>query len=266
MKKAFFFDIDGTLVHKVGDELVVSDKNIQAIKKLREQGYKTFIATGRSQGFIPPTVLDLPMDGYVTANGSVVEIVGKIIYEKLLPQEALNHVLEFCEKHNHDWLFEGEFAYTNNLKSEALIAFYESVVVNKDKIFEADHSNLGNKTIYNALILGYDVDVVGLQHTLGDEVVTAPHPAHGYVDCYLKGNTKADGINKAIKHLGLEDYETYAFGDGNNDLEMFGRVDVAIAMENATDELKQKASFITNSNNDDGVYHAIAKIEGSNTI
>ncbi|RUS69401.1 hypothetical protein EGW08_022840 [Elysia chlorotica] len=56
-----------------------------------------------------------------------------------------------------------------------------------------------------------------------------------------QGNTKADGIDKVIKHLGLDDYETYAFGDGNNDLEMFDRVDVAVAMGNATPELKDKA-------------------------
>ncbi|MGQ4005454.1 Cof-type HAD-IIB family hydrolase [Francisellaceae bacterium CB300] len=261
MKKAFFFDIDGTLVHKVGDKLAVSEKNIEAILKLREQGYKTFIATGRTHGFVPPLVLDLPMDGFITANGSVVEIDNKVIYEKLFPQDAINHVLEFCEKHNHDWLFEGKLAYTNNLESQALISFYKNVVVNKDKIFEANYSNLDDKVIYNALILGDDIDVMGLQHTLGNGYVTAPHLGHGYVDCYLEGNTKADGIDKAIKHLGLEDYQTYAFGDGNNDLEMFERVDVAVAMENASDELKAKANLITKANYQDGVYYGLKKLD-----
>lgn len=36
MNKAFFFDIDGTLVYENKGELFVSDKNIQAIKKLRK--------------------------------------------------------------------------------------------------------------------------------------------------------------------------------------------------------------------------------------
>ena len=260
MKKAFFFDIDGTLVHKVKNKLVVSDKNLKAIKELRKQGYKTFIATGRTHGFVPPEVLDLPMDGFITANGSVVEIAGEVIYEKLFPQEAMKHVLEFCEKHDHNWLFEGKLAYTDSLESRALVSFYNNVVVNKDKMFKVSFDELKDKVVYNALILGSDVDVVGLQHKLGKGFVTAPHPAHGYVDCYLEGNTKADGIDKAIKHLGLEDYETYAFGDGNNDLEMFDRVDVAVAMENATDELKAKANLITKANYTDGVYYGLAKL------
>ncbi len=49
------------------------------------------------------------------------------------------------------------------------------MVVNKDKIFEANYSNLDDKVIYNALILGNDIDVMGLQHTLGDGYITAPH-------------------------------------------------------------------------------------------
>jgi Cof subfamily protein (haloacid dehalogenase superfamily) len=260
MKKAFFFDIDGTLVHKVKDKLVVSDKNLKAIKELRKQGYKTFIATGRTHGFVPATVLDLPMDGFITANGSVVEIAGEVIYEKLFPQDAMKHVLEFCEKHNHNWLFEGKLAYTDSLESRALVSFYSNVVVNKNKMFEVSYDELKDKVVYNALILGNDIDVMGLQHTLGDGFVTAPHPSHGYVDCYLEGNTKADGIDKAIKHLGLEDCKTYAFGDGNNDLEMFDRVDVAVAMENATDELKAKANLITKANYTDGVYHGLVKL------
>ncbi|GMN90232.1 Cof-type HAD-IIB family hydrolase [Francisella sciaenopsi] len=258
MNKAFFFDIDGTLVHENKGELFVSDKNIQAIKKLRKQGYKTFIATGRSPSFIPSAVLDLPMDGYVTANGSVVSVGDKLVYEKLFPQSAIDNVLEFCEKHNHDWLFEGEFAYVNNLESEDLNYFYDNVIVSKDKIITTH--NLYNVTIYNALVLGRNVDTVALEHTLGDECVIAPHNENGYVDCYLAGHTKADGIDKVVEYLDLEGYETYAFGDGNNDLEMFDRVDVAVAMDNASPQLKEKASLITKANYNDGVYYGLLKL------
>lgn len=258
-KKAFFFDIDGTLVYENKGQLFVSDKNIQAIQTLRKKGYKTFIATGRTQGFIPKVVLNLPMDGFITANGSVVRINNELIYEKFFPENAINHVLEFCKKHNHDWLFEGELAYVNNLESEDLNYFYKNVIVNKDKIFMTD--SLQNVTIYNGLVLGGNVDTIALQHTLGDEYIVAPHNENGYVDCYLAGDTKANGIDKVVETLNLQDYQTYAFGDGNNDLEMFDRVDVAIAMENASGSLKEKANLITKSNYNDGIYHSLVKLD-----
>lgn len=61
----------------------------------------------------------------------------KLVYKKLFPKSAIDSVLEFCEKHNHDWLFEGEYAYVNNLESLGSRLFnYNNVVVNKDKIIK----------------------------------------------------------------------------------------------------------------------------------
>lgn len=44
MKKIFFFDIDGTLaIHGV-----IPEGNLKALKLLQDQGYFTFICTGRA--------------------------------------------------------------------------------------------------------------------------------------------------------------------------------------------------------------------------
>jgi hypothetical protein len=258
MKKAFFFDIDGTLVHEQNGKLVVPNKNIQAINKLRNKGYKTFIATGRTEAFIPSSVYELEMDGYVTANGAVVRVNDKLIHQQKLCQEVVVKIIKFCEKYNHPWMFEGDLAYVNDLEAPELIHFYQSVIVNKDKIVEA--KNIESTITYNALIMGDKIDLKELQKVIGSNYVIAEHFSHGYVDCYFKDNTKADGIDKVISNLGLEDYETYAFGDGNNDLEMFDYVDVAIAMENATDRLKAKANFITKSNYESGIYYSLINL------
>ena len=48
-----------------------------------------------------------------------------------------------------------------------------------------------------------------------------------------------------------------AFGDGHNDLPMFERVGTAIAMDNASQEIKDHAQHITKSNDGDGVGYGI---------
>ena len=255
MKKAFFFDIDGTLVHEQNGKLVVPQKNIESINKLREKGYKTFIATGRTEAFIPSSVYELEMDGYVTANGAVVRVNDKLIHQQKLCPDVVVKIIEFCKKNNHPWMFEGDLAYVDDLESPELKHFYESVIVNKDKIVES--KTIESAVTYNGLIMGDKIDLDELQSIIGNNYVIAEHFSHGYVDCYFKNNTKADGIEKVISNLGLEDYETYAFGDGNNDLEMFDKVDVAIAMDNASDRLKEKASFITKSNYESGIAFAL---------
>ena len=50
------------------------------------------------------------------------------------------------------------------------------------------------------------------------------------------------------------------FGDRMNDLEMMSSAYYSYAMENAHDDLKKAARFITKSNDDSGVVHAIKNI------
>ena len=50
---------------------------------------------------------------------------------------------------------------------------------------------------------------------------------------------------------------TYAFGDGLNDLSMFERVDYSIAMGNSQATVKEAATFITRSNDENGIPYAL---------
>lgn len=43
------------------------------------------------------------------------------------------------------------------------------------------------------------------------------------------------------------------FGDGKNDIDMFEIADECYAVENAVDELKERATAVIASNNEDGV-------------
>ena len=67
--KAAFFDIDGTLLPFHAKAL--PESTVQALAALRENGVKTFIATGRPPVHLPYLhALDgIPFDGYVTMNG-----------------------------------------------------------------------------------------------------------------------------------------------------------------------------------------------------
>ena len=65
--KAVFFDIDGTLVSFTTHAVPESAR--RAIARLREQGVKVFIATGRLLRHTE-VVNDIEVDGYITVNGS----------------------------------------------------------------------------------------------------------------------------------------------------------------------------------------------------
>lgn len=60
-----------------------------------------------------------------------------------------------------------------------------------------------------------------------------------------------------LQHYHIHQDETMAFGDGQNDIDMFQFVELAIAMGNASDEVKQYANDVTDDIDEDGIMNAL---------
>ena len=80
-----------------------------------------------------------------------------------------------------------------------------------------------------------------------------------FIDVMKKGCSKKNAIYFLADKLNIKKEEIIVMGDGSNDLSMFECAGLKIAMENAEEKLKEKADFITASNNDNGVARAIQK-------
>lgn len=66
---------------------------------------------------------------------------------------------------------------------------------------------------------------------------------------------KGAGVNKILEYYHLDKSEALAFGDGNNDIEMFQAVGTGVAMENASDSLKAVADDTCGHVAEDGICH-----------
>ena len=62
-----------------------------------------------------------------------------------------------------------------------------------------------------------------------------------------------------MKMEGVAPEEVMVFGDGENDVDMFSSVKYSIAMGNAEDYVKESASYVTETNNEDGLVAALEK-------
>ena len=79
------------------------------------------------------------------------------------------------------------------------------------------------------------------------------------IEFVKKGITKSKSLQFICEKCNIEKSGVIAIGDADNDLEMINFAGLGVAMGNATDSLKEKADYITNSNNDDGVANVIEK-------
>ena len=75
------------------------------------------------------------------------------------------------------------------------------------------------------------------------------------VDIIPATGGKGTGIAKVLKYYGFDRSQALAFGDGNNDVEMFQAVGTGVAMENASEKLKAIATDHCGHVAEDGIYY-----------
>ena len=80
-----------------------------------------------------------------------------------------------------------------------------------------------------------------------------------HFELYAKQISKATGILKILDYLKIDRQNSYAFGDGKNDIEMLGAVGHSFAMGNAAAEVQALASHVVASVTEDGVAKGIAQ-------
>ena len=74
---------------------------------------------------------------------------------------------------------------------------------------------------------------------------------------YSKGKT----LSYLMKKKGWSGEDVFAFGDGENDVSMFGVVENSFAMANAREFVQSQARYVTSSNNEDGIAKALKRWE-----
>lgn len=260
MKRAIFLDIDGTLLDCFNGITEITPKVKEEIRLLQDKGDCVFIATGRPYPFIDRSLLEFGFDGFILINGAQVRIDDQMICGKAMERSFVKELVSKLEEQDIQYVLEDEkYAYMKNTH-KTFYEFFESAGIGKERFkneYEVDALNVYKIEIMcpSETILKTCVDFVKQYpqydcfHSI-DQV---------HLEVYLKENTKADGIRKALAYLNIPIENTYAFGDGKNDIEMLQAVGCGIAMGNASDEVKQYAKVVTDTVHNDGVAVGIRK-------
>lgn len=250
-KKLIVFDIDGTLVT---DEQLVLSETKEAIAALKQAGHMVMIATGRSLPSAKLVLDDTGIEHCILSNGAVAFSEGDQIYGNALDKEALEEFIAISDENNVDIVFNGlkETKMRNQeFKPETKIAM-ESFGENLPEVEKDFHQR---EDIYQvvAVVKKDEMAIYGEKfpkfrfvrwHEFG-------------VDVLPKNGSKAETLKIVADKYGFDQADIMAFGDGNNDIEMINYAGTGVVMGNAQPHLKEIADFITLSNNDGGICHAL---------
>ncbi len=246
-----FFDIDGTLA--IGRDVPKSAE--QAIAQMRANGHQVFICTGRPRAYAERHFGQYA-DGFVCNNGRFAFMGDRVLHDRALTFEEVSDFVKALDEVAAGYAFLEEWSgyYGGDPAYRPIAESVWDPGMLKDGV---------DPTTLHAF--NFDIYFKDAEHrkviaeALGDRCLVNPHGPHPSADVTVVGCDKGDAIRGVAEAMGVDIEDTYAFGDGINDLSMLRAAGHGIAMGNAMDELKAEAEFVTTDINDDGVKNALEK-------
>ena len=256
-------DVDGTLVTNAK---VLTARAIAAVQRLHENGIGFSICSSRPpfglRMMIQPLRLVLPFGGYNA--GAIVEPDPDltIVEQKTIPPDAAREAVAMFQHHGIDcWVFAGnQWLIANpsgaHVDHETHTIQTPPTVVPAfdDSHFAAVGKIVGPSKDHDRVALVTDL----MQTALAGRANAARSQPY-YCDVIPFGIDKGRLVELLAQRLAVPVSEILVLGDMENDLEMFRKAGFAVAMGNATDEVKRAAQATTLSNEEDGFAVAIER-------
>lgn len=283
MIKLIATDIDGTLV---GARRDISPKNEQAIQKAIKQGVHFAIASGRAYDDIIPISQKHHLECQIIAinGGEYYDEKGQLLAHYHLDKQAALKVCRICkEKGLHYMLYTTKGTVTEMDVSKVKDMFihrkiacsggnykdtYEDMEKNYSPFRTLKHIDnlslfLEDKNVSVLKVEGFD-EFEKLVSEVKDSIkniedITYLSSFYNNIEVTNINAKKGDILLKVIKQMNILPEEVMVLGDGANDMSMFELFENSVAVDNAIDEIREKAKYIVSSVDDDGVAEAIEK-------
>ena len=261
-------DLDGTLTNS---EKNITPRTFDALMKAQREGVRLVLASGRPTFGIAALANQLQLadyGGYVLSynGGRIIDWCEKtVIFSQVVDPKLVPILYDFAEKAQLPivtYLPEAILASKNEgeyLAEEARINGMPVVIA--QNFVEEAMQIAGGSTKF--LIPGEPELLIQLESEMKaalSEQMEVFRSAPFFLELPPKGIDKAQSLQRLLTHLGLERDSLMAFGDGFNDLSMIQFAGQGVAMANAVEEVKSIADFVTTSNEEDGIAHALEQL------
>jgi len=246
-------DVDGALVTP---DKVITPRARSAVKEIIAAGIAFTITSGRPPRGMKMLIDALQLQDPITAfnGGLFLNPDLSVIRENLLPREAVQPVIDILTKQKLDvWIYSDKDWYVPSRhgphvdREEWTVKFPPTVVSSFAGLLDRVAKIVGVSDDLEA-VAGCEKDV---QKECGEHVSAARSQPY-YLDVTHPKANKGEVVNVLSEMLHVPSANIATIGDMPNDVFMFKRSGVSIAMGNASSEVQHEARFVTSSNKEEG--------------
>lgn len=256
-------DLDGTLTNSKKE---ISAPTREALIDIQRHGKKVVLASGRPTIGVRPLADELGFQkygGYILSfnGGQITDCKsGQILYNRPLPSDVVSPLFHIARKYSGvDILaYEGDTLLSGIKpnKYTELEASVERMTLVETEDFTEQVTEPGNK-----LLLTGEADIIERVRREASSYFRSYLSIYCSDPVFLEimpaGVDKAHSLLKLLTATGISAEQMICCGDGYNDLTMLETAGLGVAMENAQPAVKERADYITKSNDDDGILHVI---------
>ncbi len=261
--KLLVSDIDGTLV---SNKNKISESTVRLIKELQKKNIYFSLASQRVHSSIVPIAKELNINiPYISLNGALIQdnegkvILSKSIIDKKFVRKALKLAEKFYVKiafcYNDRIIYTEDNSVIKDFMTRlgttyTLVDSYEDYMDNVLEIIMSGNDRKNMKLIHKKMHPPFGL-YLKVKFSRSQSFQSVYN-----IEILRKGVNKNTGLKILTKYLNVKKSEVLVFGDWYNDRDLFQFGGTNIALENAVDELKELADYVTDKSNDDnGVGH-----------
>lgn len=264
-KKLLILDVDGTLTNSKKE---ITDKTLEALIQLQEQGQQIAIASGRPTHGVMKIAETLQMNVYggylLNFNGARVSNgkTGEVVYQQIFPRKYLADLYQYALDHDMGFVtYEDNCVITGTRVDERMEyeAWLNHMELKRVEHFLEYVDFDINKCLFTApeeVAAEYEKELT--ERYRGNLSIYRSEPY--FIECMPLGVDKAASLEHLLKITGIDRKDTVACGDGFNDQSMIQYAGVGVAMANGQEMVKAAADFVTQKTNDeDGLLEVIER-------
>ncbi len=251
-------DLDGTLV---GENLNLTPRLCDAVRKAQEKGVIVTIATGRgfpsTARFARQLGIEAPLICYQGAQLRLHD--GTHLYESSLPRHHLPPIIRFCQAEQWELAayYQDRIYQTTQTYDQTFYDRWFSLPIRQVKDLMTDLPGDPTKFIITAPTTA-QADRLELQvRALAANRFQVMRSHALFVEGLNADVSKANGVARLAQHLGIEQANVMSIGDSENDASMVEWAGIGIAMGNAGVRVKSVADAIAPPQSRDGAAWAI---------